>query len=245
MGDADPRLSRVLTAHAFVQAGLGIAHSLRTRGLRRTLLFIALGHAIPAVGEYAAVNVMALLRHRVEPRFAGVPAAVAVGWFNVGYGTFAVMESVLKRVGWEENRRRRALPPATALAAANLDLLLDPCGLDVGLWEWTQGGRYASDVRGSNGRRGIPLVNFAGWLVLMASVVWAYLRLEPPGVASRSRSETVGPDEAGRGAALLLLIYYLPAAVWAVRRRRWKYLVRSAPFLVMLATALGDRAPAP
>jgi uncharacterized membrane protein len=244
MRDTDPRLSRVLTTHAFVQAGLGVAHSLRTQGLRRTLLFVALGHAIPALGEYVAVNVLALLRHRVEPRFAGVPAAVVVGWFNVGYGTFAVMESLLNRVGWDENRRRRALPPATALAATNLDLLLDPCGLDVGLWEWTQGGRYASDVRGPNGRRGIPLVNFAGWLVLITSVVSVYLRLEPAGVAARSRPGTVGSAEAGRGAALLLLIYYLPAAMWAVRQRRWKYLVRSAPFVVMLAAALESRTPA-
>ena len=243
MRDADRRLSKVLTMHAFVQAGLGVAHSLRTRGLRRTLLFVALGHAIPALGEYVAVNVLALLRHRVEPRFAGVPAAVAVGWFNVGYGTFAVVESVLSHAGWDESRRRRALPPATALVAANLDLLLDPCGLDVGLWEWTQGGRYAAEVRGPNGRRGIPLVNFAGWLVLIASVVWAYLRLEPTGAPARSRPETVGATEAGRGAAVLLLIYYLPAAMWAVRRRRWKYLVRSAPFLVILATALRGRAP--
>jgi hypothetical protein len=212
--------------------------------LRRTLHFFAAGHAVPVAGEYVAINVMALLRHRVEPRFAGVPVAVAVGWFNVGYGTFAVMESLLTHAGWDEDHQRRALPAATALAAANLDLLLDPCGLDVGLWEWTRGGPYAAEVRGPNGRRGIPLVNFAGWFVIIASVVSAYLRLDPSGAPVRSRAGSAGTTEAGRDAALLLLSYYLPAAAWAARRRRWKYLLRSAPFLAMLATALVSRASA-
>src|SRR3712207_7123536 len=39
----DPRLSGALTAHASAVASLSVAHSLRTRGLRRTLLFAALG----------------------------------------------------------------------------------------------------------------------------------------------------------------------------------------------------------
>ena len=246
MGDPNPRLSRVLTAHAFLQAGLGVTHSLRARGLRRTLHFVMLGHAIPAVGELLAVNLMRLLRHRVEPRFAGVPVAVAVGWFNVGYGTFTVMESLLSGAGWDEGRQRRALPPATALVAVSLDLLLDPGGLDLGLWEWTRGGRYAAEVRGPNGRRGIPLVNFAGWFLLMASIASAYQRMEPTGALAPSRPGAAGSPMAGREAALLLLVYYLPAAVWAARRRRrWKYLLRSAPFLAVLGTALGGRAPDP
>ncbi len=230
--------------HAFLQAGLCVAHSLRARGLRRTLLFVALGLGIPAVGEYLAVNALTLLRHRVEPRFAGVPGAVVLGWFNVGYGTFAVMESLLNRTGWDEILRRRAHPPATALAAVNLDLLLDPCGLDLGLWEWTRGGPYAGEVRGPNGRRGIPFLNFAGWIVLVASVASAYLRLDPAAVPAPSRPGAAGSTEAGREAALLLLIYYLPAAMWAARRRKCKYLLRSAPFLLVLEAALGGRSSA-
>jgi hypothetical protein len=36
----------------------------------------------------------------------------------------------------------------------------------------------------------------------------------------------------GRTAALLLLPYYLPAAVWALKRRKPKYLLYSALFSV-------------
>jgi uncharacterized membrane protein len=243
----DPRFSRALTAHAFLMTGLSVAHSLRARGLRRTLLFAGLGLGLPILGEYVAINVLKLLRHRTEPEIAGVPLAIALGWYNVGYGTFAMMESILSRPGSRGGKQGRALPPATALAATSLDLLMDPCGLDLGLWEWSGDGRYATEVAGPNGKRGVPLVNFAGWLGLTASVTTAYLRLDPPGDAGVPlRRGGAGSPEAGRGAALLLLPYYLPAAAWALRRRRRKYLLYSAPFsAVLLWTVLGGRPPDP
>ena len=91
------RLSKALTTHSILVAGLSLAHSLRTRGLRRTLLFAAVGSGIPILGELLAVNVLKVLRHHARPQAAGVPLAIALGWYNVGYGTFAVMESILSR----------------------------------------------------------------------------------------------------------------------------------------------------
>ncbi len=35
-------------------------------------------------------------------------------------------------------------------------------------------GPYATDIEGPNGRHGVPLLNFAGWLGLTASVAIAY-----------------------------------------------------------------------
>ncbi len=99
MGGADPRLSGALTAHASVVAALRFAHALRARGLRRTLLFAALGSAIPFLGELLAIKILRLLRHRVRPRVGGVPVAVALGWYNVGYNAFVVMEHLLARAG--------------------------------------------------------------------------------------------------------------------------------------------------
>ena len=247
MSGPDPRLSRALTAHAFLGIGLSVAHSLRARGLRRTLHFAGPGLGIPILGEYLAINTLKLLRHRTEPEFAGVPVAVALGWYNVGYGTFAMMESILSRTGSGGGKPGRALPPATALVATSLDLLMDPCGLDVGLWEWSGDGRYAAEVVGPNGKRGVPLLNFVGWLGLIASVTTAYQHLDPPGDAGvPPRRGAAGSPEAGHGAALLLLPYYLPAAAWALRQRRRKYLFYSVAFsAVLLWTALGSRPPEP
>jgi uncharacterized membrane protein len=230
VGGLDPRLSKAVSAHALVVAGLSLTHSLRARGLRRTLLFAALGNAIPLLGELLAVNVLKLLRHHVQPQVGGVPLAIALGWYNVAYGTFAMMESILKVAGPREGNR--ALAPAAALAATSLDLLLDPAGLDLGLWQWSVDGPYAAEVEGPSGKRGVPLLNFAGWLGLTAGVTLAYQRLGSGGA---------GDPEVGRGAALLLLSYYLPAAAWAAKGRRREYLLYSAPFSAVLWAALKER----
>jgi uncharacterized membrane protein len=149
-----------------------------------------------------------------------VPLAIALGWYNIGYNAFSVAEHLLAGKG------DRVLVPAAALVATDLDLLLDPCGLDLGLWEWSRSGPYAAEVEGPNGRHGIPAFNFAGWIGLISGVALAYRRLAPdaPRLAG------------GRTPALLLLSYYLPAAAWASRRRRRKYLVYSAAAALLAAS---------
>lgn len=229
MSGLNPRLSKALTAHSSIVAALSIAHSLRTRGLRRTLLFAAAGSAIPTLGELVAVNALKLLRHHARPQFGGVPLAIVLLWYNVGYGTLALVKG--NSDATDPHKGERSLAPAVALAATSLDLLLDPFGLDLGLWEWRGGGPYASEVKGPNGKRGIPLLNFAGWIALTTSVTLAYQRLE----TGQNASHLSDPGDAGgsrpqRAAALLLLSYYLPAAAWALKRGKLKYLLYSAPF---------------
>jgi uncharacterized membrane protein len=241
VGGLDPRLSRAIIAHALVVTCLNVAHSLRVRGLRRTLLFAVLGTATPVLGEYLVINVLRLLRHHLRPQVGGVPLAIALGWYNIVYGTFAVTESVLNTTGQHE--RSRALVPAAALAATDLDLLLDPAGLDLGLWQWSRKGPYAIEVEGPNGKRGVPLLNYAGWIALTAGVALSYRRLAP-GATGTARTRA-GRPKSGRGAALLLLSYYLPAVAWALKRRRRKYLLYSAPFAAMLWAALTGRQQRP
>jgi Carotenoid biosynthesis protein len=148
------------------------------------------------------------------------------------------MESIMNATN-PHDERRRALVPATALAATSLDLMLDPCGLDLGLWEWSGDGHYAAEVEGPNGKRGVPLLNFAGWLCLITSVTLAYRLLEPARRSADTPSPwAAGGSQAGRVAALLLLSYYLPPAAWTLKRRRPNYLVYSAPFALAMWTAL-------
>jgi uncharacterized membrane protein len=165
----DPRLSKVVTAHSSIVAALNVIHSLRTRGLRRTLLFGALGNAIPILGELLAIRVLKVIRHHIQPQTRGVPLAIALGWYNVGYGTLAAVNGAFN--DGDKPRVRKSLAPTVALAATSLDLLLDPFGLNLGLWEWSEGGSYASEVRGLNDKRGILLLNFAGWIALTSGVM--------------------------------------------------------------------------
>ena len=228
-----------------IMAALSVVHSLRTQGLRRTLLFAALGNAMPILGELLAIHVLKVLRHHARPQVKGVPLAIALSWYNVGYGTLAMMKDAINSSAGPQGKKSLALAPATALAATNLDLLLDPLGLELGLWEWSEDGPYASEVRGPNGKRGIPLLNFAGWFALTTGVTLAYQRLQIGGnVADTPDPEDSGGPGAERAAALLLLSYYLPAAVWALKEGRQKYLLYSAPFATTLCAALMGRSAA-
>src|ERR687898_656245 len=226
MSGPDPRLSKAVTAHSSIVAALNVIHSLRTQSLRRTLLFAALGNGIPILGELLAIHVLKVLRHHVRPQVKGVPLAIALGWYNVGYGTLAIVKGTINNAADPQGRKSLALAPATALAATSFDLLLDPFGLELGLWEWSGDGPYASEVKGPNGKRGVPLVNFAGWIALTTSVTLAYQRLETGHNAAYTcdPGDTSGPW-AERDAALLLPSYYLPAAVWGLKRGKRKYLL--------------------
>jgi uncharacterized membrane protein len=158
-----------------IVAALSVIHSLRTRGLRRTLLFAALGNAIPILGELLTVRVLKMLHHHVRPQVKGVPLAIALGWYNVGYGTLAIVNGIIyDGADPHQGRESLALASATALAATSFDLLLDPFGFELSLWEWSEDGPYASEVKGPNGKRGIPLLNFVGWLALTTGVTLAY-----------------------------------------------------------------------
>lgn len=233
MNDASPRLSKIVLAYAVLDAVLNLAVSVRSRGVRRTAAFFALAVGLPAVGELLVTGPLGLLRHRTRPRLAGVSVAVLLGWYCVIHGVFTVAGRILDRIPLGEAGRLAALPPVAAAVGTSLDLILDPAGLDAGLWEWNADGAYAAGVEGSNGRRGVPLVNFLGWLALVAGVAAVYGRAFEGGSGRRSGG--------GRLSAVLLLPYYLAAVAWAVGRRRWRYLIYSVPFPVVLYAALRRR----
>lgn len=222
----DPRLSKLVLAHAAVGATLNLASSVRHRGARRAIVLLALCACLPAAGEILATGPLGLLRHRTRPRIAGVPVAILLGWYCAINGSLSLAENTLNALPLDEDVRERLLPLGAALVGTSLDLVLDPAGLDAGLWEWSGDGAYAREVKGANGRGGVPLVNYAGWLALVAGVVSVHGRL----FGERR--------PAGRLPALLLLPYYLAAVGWAVRSRRFRYLIYSAPFPLALYVGL-------
>lgn len=222
--DVEPGLSKIILTHAALGAGLNLADAIRTRGVRRSVVLLALGAGLPAVGELIATGSLGLLRHRTQPRTAGVPVAIVLGWYGAVHGSFTLAERVLSRLPLDEAARSKALPPLAALLGTSLDLALDPAGLEAGLWEWKADGTYAQEVEGPNGRTGVPLVNYLGWFALVGGAASVY------GRACRRE----GDPEGGRLPGLLLLLPYLTALLWAVGRRRPGYLLYSAPFPVAL-----------
>jgi uncharacterized membrane protein len=120
------------------------------RALGELLALAAYGWAL----ERLSMSVFASHRYgpgwRVAP--LGVPVAVAMVWA-------AVIASALALAG------RRGLRPAAArclgaaLFAVTLDLAIEPVAIRRGLWHWTPPGPWL----------GVPVGNFVGWVVIVAS----------------------------------------------------------------------------
>jgi hypothetical protein len=223
--DVGRGFSRLILFCAGLGAGLQLGASIRTRGLRRSALFFVLGTGLPAAGELLATGPLKLLRHRLRYRVAGVPLAVLLGWYAVIHGSYVIARRVAEHARLGEDTKRVTVPALAALTGVGLDLILDPVGLDVGLWEWNVDGVYAGRVVGSNGHRGVPLINYLGWISLVGGATYVY----GPG-----RGEKAG----GRLTALFLLPCYLAAVWWAFRRRKFGYLLLSAPFPLALYAAI-------
>jgi uncharacterized membrane protein len=103
---------------------------------------------------------------RLQPTVAGVPVGVPLAWWAMA---LPAREAAHAALGPRSTPLRRIVLGAAGLAA--WDLFLDPQMTTEGFWRWTAGGRY----------RGIPLGNFAGWL-LTGFAVMAVLEVAlPPG----------------------------------------------------------------
>ncbi|CAN5165260.1 carotenoid biosynthesis protein [soil metagenome] len=110
------------------------------------------------------------------PQVGGVPVIVPLAWFAMAVPAREVAARLVGP-GWA----RVALG---ALALTAWDLMLDPQMVESGYWVWEADGPW----------RGIPLSNYAGWLVSSAVVMVVLDRLlpcagdNPPAPASRNRT---------------------------------------------------------
>ena len=96
------------------------------------------------------------------PHLGGVPVVVPLAWF--------AMAVPAREVAARLARRAWARVALGALALTAWDLMLDPQMVGEGYWAWEAGGAW----------RGIPLSNYAGWLVASAAVMVVLDRLLPP-----------------------------------------------------------------
>ncbi|GAA4973924.1 carotenoid biosynthesis protein [Nonomuraea thailandensis] len=98
------------------------------------------------------------------PQVGGVPVAVALAWGGMGLAAYAVAAAIVPVPGWGR-------VAAGALALTAWDLFLDPQMVRMGLWSWAGEGPY----------RGIPVSNYAGWLLVSALVMLAIQRVTREG----------------------------------------------------------------
>jgi putative membrane protein len=167
-------------------------------------------------GEYRYTGVL-------QPTVAGVPVAVTLAWLAMAVPAREVAAR-LAAGAWQ-----RVLLGAVALTA--WDVMLDPQMVGEGYWVWEGGGPW----------RGVPLSNYAGWLVASAGVM-VLLELLLPG-AGRSRPllglytwwavmQTLGflvffgdPLVGLVGGLLMLPLAWLS---WRADLGRWRHVLRPA-----------------
>jgi putative membrane protein len=167
-GSARNRLT-VLTVLLFTAASVTAAW--RARGVRyaATLLVVSagIGFAAEAIGTTTGVPFGDYTyAGSLGPRLLGVPLVIPLAWTMMAYPALLVgcrsAGTGARNIGSVTGARIAI----GALALASWDVFLDPQMVDAGHWRFAAGNGPALT--------GIPLVNFAGWL-LVAIVLMALL----------------------------------------------------------------------
>jgi putative membrane protein len=169
-----------------LQGSLAVYFLVGAAGLRRTAAIVVavalIAWASEAVGSKTGFPFGSYhYTDKLQPQVLDVPVLIPLAWLMMLPPAWAVAQvltgALLGRAGV---RRRRQLwnavvsVPMSALAFTAWDLFLDPQMVHWGLWTWDQPGAYF----------GIPLVNYAGWL-LVSGVITAVAR--PPVLPQRAR----------------------------------------------------------
>ncbi len=128
---------------------LALAHAAVTWPLFATVAFFLGGAIVAFVAEVIAIY-RGWLEHHIGPKLVGVPLYILFGWTGLVYIAFRV--ALLVTDGW--------IAVATAgVIATSYDLLVDHRGVEDGSWT------YSDDFPGPR-YRGVPWLNFVGWLVI-------------------------------------------------------------------------------
>ncbi len=164
-----------------------------------TLLSEAIGVATGfPFGEYAYAP------DRLGPKLFGlVPLIIPIAWFMVLYPAHETVRRLLDHFERRSMRMPRWLSALaqcalSAIAMTAWDLSLDPRMIAAGYWGWRDGGAYF----------GIPLSNFAGWL-LTSFAIYAIWRMidRPAGRSTLWHSDASQQRIASLHRALPMLAY--------------------------------------
>jgi len=158
-------LRAITVLSVLLLAAASIVHAGATWGWRGVLIVPALAGGLGLVAETIGVHTgfpfgAYAYADTLGPRLAGVPLVVPLAWTMLGYPSLLL------------GRRLGGTRPLTALTGGvsltGWDLFLDPQMVAQGHWSWTH------PTPALPGVPGIPLTNYAGWLlvsVLMIAVL--------------------------------------------------------------------------
>jgi putative membrane protein len=146
-----------LAVQTTVGAALAVVHAALTWSVVASATFAAVALALAFAAELVVVA-LGLLVHHTRPRVAGVSVWALLGWVGITYVSYRLVLVVVPAA---------LAPPVAAVLATAVDVVVDPRGVESGLWSYPESSlsrpRY----------RGVPWWNFVGWLLLTSAVAWA------------------------------------------------------------------------
>ena len=177
-GDAGAAAATAVTALAWFLCSLALC--IHEEGAARAALFLGSGFAIAFGMEYLGSRTGFLFgaytyTELLGPKMLGyVPLLIPLAWFMMLFPSWRI-------AGWLTQSWPTRIA-AAALAMTAWDLSLDPRMVADGAWIWRDGGAYF----------GIPLSNFAGWLITAALIfgVWSFRSSH----AALTRARTTLPE---------------------------------------------------
>lgn len=151
--------------------------SFLNRGIGRTLLFLILGFTIPYLSEISSIRngfPYGMYHYRYDTMVGewivlGVPIWSSLSYSFLAYASYE-MASYFK---CSENPTW-SLPLSASLLMLMIDIVVDPLAVQGSKWflgdifYYPEGGPYF----------GVPLSNFAGWLLVALCIFFSYDRLE-------------------------------------------------------------------
>ncbi len=152
-------------------------HMVLLRGVRPMLLLLLLCFLLAGGLEVLSVQTgFPFGRYRYSQDFGpavfGVSVLVPSCWFMMAYPVLCLTELCLT----ELRMPKMFFVPVAALALTAWDLFLDPQMVRFGHWVWLEPQFYA----------GVPLVNYAGWLLTASIVFFVFQKCSPGGVVNFS-----------------------------------------------------------
>lgn len=222
-------------------------------GWRKTLLFIPIGYTIAWLSEFCSIHWGFPYGHyyyieatcRQELWIAGVPFMDSLSYVFLAYCSYATALLLCAPVSWRagnllilETRKIRRSPVVWGLAGCLmvlLDLVIDPLALRGNRWflgqiyGYSRAGLYF----------GVPLSNFAGWLLVglaLVAALQALDRLRPLEPSTPSRLGSISWIQ-GLGTGLYLgILGFNLAITWWIGER---LLALVGTLLVFFALLLG------
>lgn len=151
-------------ASVLLLALASVSHALVERGPAAALALVAVAGGGGLLAETVGVHTgWPFGRYEyagtLGVQLAGVPALVPAAWVMMAYPALLVGRRLSR------GRTRWATAVVGAWALASWDVFLDPQMVDAGHWRW------AHPSPGLPGVDGVPLSNYAGWLLVAALMI--------------------------------------------------------------------------